>query len=108
MSSSACDMHPHVWLSVLVYSTHGPLIHGRALDKVEHHVNDAIERGAKLLTGGKRIRGNFFEPTVIGDVPEGSACLSEETFGPMAAIIKFTSEDEVIEAANDTEVGLAG
>ncbi|KAJ9093461.1 hypothetical protein QFC19_008320 [Naganishia cerealis] len=88
--------------------THGPLIHNRALEKVEHHVNDAVERGAKVLIGGKRIQGNFFEPTVLGDVPEGAACLQEETFGPLAAVVRFTSEDEVIEMANDTDVGLAG
>jgi succinate-semialdehyde dehydrogenase/glutarate-semialdehyde dehydrogenase len=102
------DSAPYSLLIRPLNSTHGPLIHSRALDKVEHHVNDAINLGAKLLTGGKRIRGNFFQPTVIGDVPEGAACLQEETFGPMAAIVKFSSEDEVIERANDTEVGLAG
>lgn len=89
-------------------STHGPLIHSRALDKVEHHVNDAVEQGAKVLTGGKRLHGNFFQPTVLADVPEGAACLQEETFGPLAAIVKFTDEDQVIEMANDTDVGLAG
>ena len=94
--------------SAASYSTHGPLIHSRALDKVEHHVNDAVERGAKVLAGGKRIQGNFFQPTVLADVPADAACLSEETFGPLAAIVKFSSEDEVIEIANDTEVGLAG
>lgn len=89
-------------------STHGPLIHSRALDKVEHHVNDAVSLGAKVLAGGKRLHGNFFEPTVLGDVPADAACLQEETFGPLAAIVKFSTEDEVIDMANDTDVGLAG
>ncbi|KAI5450352.1 hypothetical protein NCC49_003134 [Naganishia albida] len=88
--------------------THGPLIHSRALDKVQHHVTDATALGAKLLAGGSHIRGNFFEPTVLADVPVGAACLQEETFGPLAAIVKFSSEDEVIAQANDTDVGLAG
>lgn len=92
----------------LTRSTHGPLIHSRALDKVEHHVNDAVSLGAKILTGGKRLHGNFFQPTVLGDVPSDAACLQEETFGPLAAIVKFSNEDEVIELANDTDVGLAG
>jgi succinate-semialdehyde dehydrogenase/glutarate-semialdehyde dehydrogenase len=54
------------------------------------------------------MKGNFFEPTVLADVPSGAACLQEETFGPLAAIVKFSSEQEVIEQANDTDVGLAG
>lgn len=89
-------------------TTHGPLIHSRAVSKVEHHVQDAVKRGAKLLVGGKRMEGNFFEPTVLGEVPSDAACMNEETFGPMGALIKFKSEEEVIEKANDTEVGLAG
>jgi succinate-semialdehyde dehydrogenase/glutarate-semialdehyde dehydrogenase len=90
------------------FSTHGPLIHSRAVSKVEHHVQDAVKRGAKLLVGGNRMEGNFFEPTVLGEVPSDAACMNEETFGPMGALIKFKSEEEVIEKANDTEVGLAG
>lgn len=75
---------------------------------MEHHVNDAVERGAKVLAGGKRLQGNFFQPTVLAGVPEGAECLQEETFGPLAAIVKFSSEEEVLELANDTDVGLAG
>lgn len=89
-------------------TTHGPLIHSRAVDKVELHVNDAVKKGAKVLAGGKRLQGNFFAPTVLGDVPADAAVLSEETFGPLGALVKFTTEEEVVERANDTEVGLAG
>jgi len=89
-------------------TTHGPLIHSRAVDKVHHHVNDAVAKGAKVLTGGKRMHGNFYAPTVLGDVPAHAAVMSEETFGPMGALVKFNTEEEVIERANDTDVGLAG
>lgn len=78
------------------------------MQKVEDHVNDAVQRGAKVLAGGKRMQGNFFEPTVLGEVPLDADCMSQETFGPMGALIKFKTEQEVIERANDTEVGLAG
>ncbi|KAG7562017.1 hypothetical protein FFLO_02572 [Filobasidium floriforme] len=94
--------------------THGPLIHGRALAKVEDHVKDAVDKGANLLLGGSRLTGpeypseNYYEPTIIGDVPEDAACLQEETFGPMAAVVRFKSEEEVLRLANDTDVGLAG
>jgi succinate-semialdehyde dehydrogenase/glutarate-semialdehyde dehydrogenase len=95
-------------------STHGPLIHGRALAKVEDHVKDAVDKGANLLLGGSRLTGpeypseNYYEATIIGDVPEDAACLQEETFGPMAAVVRFKSEEEVLRLANDTDVGLAG
>ncbi|GAB1519926.1 hypothetical protein RhiTH_002997 [Rhizoctonia solani] len=92
-------------------TTHGPLIHSRAIEKVEAHVNDAVSRGASVLVGGKRAESlgpNFFEPTVLADVPPDAALTDEETFGPVAALIKFETEDEVIRLANNSDVGLAG
>ncbi|KAI9513361.1 succinic semialdehyde dehydrogenase [Russula earlei] len=90
--------------------THGPLIHERALEKVARHVNDAIEKGAQVLIGGSRIDrpGTFFAPTVLSDVPSGALINDEETFGPIAALTKFDTEEEVIKLANDTSFGLAG
>ncbi|EJD53651.1 succinate-semialdehyde dehydrogenase [Auricularia subglabra TFB-10046 SS5] len=88
--------------------THGPLIHSRAVDKVEAHVNDAVKSGASVLTGGKRLEGNFFEPTVLCDVPSTAIVSREETFGPLAALIKFETEEELLKLANSTEYGLAG
>jgi succinate-semialdehyde dehydrogenase/glutarate-semialdehyde dehydrogenase len=87
----------------------GPLIDTQALAKVEEHVNDAVSKGAKIEHGGKRhaLGGSFFEPTVLSNVGKGMKILQEETFGPVAAIVKFKTEDEVIAAANDTEYGLA-
>lgn len=107
MSAHAPTRRP-ILISLAVRRTHGPLIHGRAVQKVEDHVNDAVQRGAKVLVGGKRMQGNFFEPTVLGEVPRDADCMSQETFGPMGALIKFKTEEEVIALANDTEVGLAG
>lgn len=91
-------------------TTHGPLIHNKAVAKVEHHINDAIERGAQLIHGGKRLEGSgsFFAPTILADVPLDALVCQEETFGPLAALVKFETEDEVIKLANDTSVGLAG
>lgn len=88
----------------------GPLINERAVQKVEKHIQDAVSHGGKILIGGKRhsLGGSFFEPTVISNVPTNAAVCSEETFGPLAPVIKFNSEDEVIALANSTRVGLAG
>lgn len=91
--------------------THGPLIHQRAVEKVEQHIADAVSKGAKVLSGGKRateLGENFFELTVLGDVSRDAIVNKEETFGPLAPLIKFSTEDEVMELANDTEYGLAG
>ena len=89
----------------------GPLIEPSALDKVERHVNDAVAKGGKVLTGGKRLSamgsGQFFEPTVIADASADMVCAKEETFGPFAPIFKFKTEQEAIFAANNTEFGLA-
>jgi len=86
----------------------GPLMNDRAVAKQEAHVADALARGARLLTGGKRSpQGDlFYEPTVLADVPVEAAIFHEETFGPVAAIAPFDAEDEAVTIANDTEYGL--
>ena len=87
----------------------GPLINADAGRKVQSLLDDALTRGATLLTGGKAhpLGGNFFTPTVIGDVQPGSLLLQEEIFGPVAALVKFDDEQQVIEQANNTIYGLA-
>ena len=85
----------------------GPLIEEAALQKVERHVQDALAKGARLLTGGKRLPGLFFEPTVIADASADMLCAREETFGPFAPVFKFQTEAQAIDAANNTEFGLA-
>ena len=85
----------------------GPLIEPSAVDKVERHVKDAIAKGARVLTGGKRLQGQFFEPTVVADATADMVCATEETFGPFAPIFKFKTEQEAIDAANNTIFGLA-
>jgi succinate-semialdehyde dehydrogenase/glutarate-semialdehyde dehydrogenase len=89
--------------------TQGPLINAAALDKVERHVADALAKGARLVTGGKRhaLGGTFFEPTVLADVTPDMAVAREETFGPMAPLFRFSTEADAIRMANDTEFGLA-
>lgn len=87
----------------------GPLMNENGVKKCEAHVADAVEHGAKLLTGGKRhARGGlFFEPTVLADVTEDMAIFYEETFGPVAAVLPFDDEDAVLKQANDSIYGLA-
>lgn len=89
--------------------TIGPLIDAAAVEKVEEHIEDALAHGAKVFAGGKRHSrgGSFFEPTILTDVPSGTKLMSEETFGPVAPLTRFTTEEEVIRMANDTEFGLA-
>lgn len=89
--------------------TTGPLIDEAAVAKVEEHVQDAVTKGAKILCGGaKHPRGGrFYQPTVITQVSEDMLCMREETFGPLAPIVKFTDEAEVIRLANNTDYGLA-
>jgi aspartate-semialdehyde dehydrogenase len=86
----------------------GPLMHERAVRKLEQQVQDAEARGAKLLTGGRRCgaAGLFFQPTLLAGVPEEATIMREETFGPVAAVAPFDGEAEVIARANDTEYGL--
>jgi succinate-semialdehyde dehydrogenase/glutarate-semialdehyde dehydrogenase len=87
----------------------GPLINAKAVEKVERHVANAIARGARVLLGGKRhaLGGYFFEPTILADVDATMDVACEETFGPVAPLFRFHSEDEVIAAANGTPFGLA-
>lgn len=87
----------------------GPLISSAGLQKVETHIQDALDKGAKLVTGGQRVgnAGYFFEPTVLVDVPKTAIVAKEETFGPLAPLFKFDTDDEAIQLANDTEFGLA-
>ena len=87
--------------------TTGPLINPAAVKKVEEHIADAVAKGGKIATGGKRLSGNFFEPTIITGVTKDMAVAREETFGPVAPLFTFKTEEEVIEAANATEFGLA-
>ncbi len=87
----------------------GPLINEAAVSKVEEHIADAIDKGAQLIVGGERdaLGGTFFQPTVLSGVTHEAAVAREETFGPLAAVFRFTEEAEVIDLANNTEFGLA-
>jgi len=85
----------------------GPLIEEAALQKVQRHVDDAVAKGARVLVGGKRLTGQFFEPTVVADATADMLCAREETFGPFAPVFRFKTEQEAIDAANATEFGLA-
>jgi succinate-semialdehyde dehydrogenase/glutarate-semialdehyde dehydrogenase len=87
----------------------GPLIDEAAVEKVEEHLENALAGGAKVLTGGKRsqLGGTFFEPTVVANVKADMLLAREETFGPLAGVIRFKDEDEAIRLANDSEFGLA-
>ncbi|MGI4950765.1 MAG: NADP-dependent succinate-semialdehyde dehydrogenase [Janthinobacterium lividum] len=89
--------------------TQGPLINADAVAKVEAHIADALERGATIVTGGRRDArgGNFFQPTILADVSEQAMVWSEETFGPLAPLFRFHTEADAIRMANDTEFGLA-
>ena len=89
--------------------TTGPLIDQQALEKVEEHIEDAVSKGASILSGGTRsnLGGTFYNPTVLTDVTSSMKVAKEETFGPIAPLFKFDSVENVIEAANDTEFGLA-
>jgi succinate-semialdehyde dehydrogenase/glutarate-semialdehyde dehydrogenase len=90
-------------------TTQGPLINGDAVAKVEAHVADALARGARVVTGGKRhaLGGNFYEPTILADVPRSADIFRDETFGPVAPLFRFKTEEEAVEMANDSEFGLA-
>ncbi|MCW9698249.1 MULTISPECIES: NAD-dependent succinate-semialdehyde dehydrogenase [unclassified Avibacterium] len=89
--------------------TMGPLIRQSAVDKVQRHIDDALQKGAKLVLGGKpaNLGGTFFQPTVLKDVDQTMLVAKEETFAPLAPIFKFDTEEEGIAMANDTEFGLA-
>ncbi len=87
----------------------GPLIDMKAVEKVEQHIADAVSKGARVITGGKRheLGGTFFCPTILADVTPDMVVARDETFGPLAALFRFRTEDEVVRMANDTEYGLA-
>ncbi|MFT0520160.1 NAD-dependent succinate-semialdehyde dehydrogenase [Pseudomonas faucium] len=90
-------------------SEQGPLINAAALAKVEAHVGDALEKGARLVCGGRRhaLGGTFYEPTVLADANHSMLIASEETFGPVAACLRFSDEAQVLRQANDTPYGLS-
>jgi succinate-semialdehyde dehydrogenase/glutarate-semialdehyde dehydrogenase len=89
--------------------TQGPLIEEKAVLKVEQHIADALSKGARLIAGGKRhaLGHSFFQPTILADVDSSMQVATEETFGPLAPLFRFKTEEEVIAMANDTEFGLA-
>ena len=89
--------------------TTGPLIDDKAVAKVEEHIADALAKGARIVTGGKphALGGNFFQPTILVNVPSSAKVAKEETFGPLAPLFRFKDEADVIAQANDTEFGLA-
>lgn len=89
--------------------TTGPMIDEKAVAKVEEHIADALEKGGRIITGGKphELGGNFFQPTIMVDVPKSAKVAKEETFGPLAPLFRFKDEEDVVAQANDTEFGLA-
>ncbi|XP_048739146.1 succinate-semialdehyde dehydrogenase, mitochondrial-like isoform X2 [Ostrea edulis] len=93
---------------ILPGTTQGPLINKKAVEKIDAHVQDAVSKGAKVVCGGKSMGGNFYEPTILTGVTGDMRCAKEEIFGPIAGIIKFKTEDEVVGLANATTSGLSG
>lgn len=92
-------------------TTQGPLVNAAVVAKVSSHVKDALQKGAQLKSGGKALdglQGYFYEPTVITGATTEMEVAYDETFGPLAAIFTFDTEDEAVSLANDTEFGLAG
>ncbi|TBL39722.1 NADP-dependent succinate-semialdehyde dehydrogenase I [Hafnia alvei] len=89
--------------------TTGPLIDEKAVAKVKEHIEDALSKGARIITGGQphELGGNFFQPTILVDVPASAKVAREETFGPLAPLFRFKDEADVVAQANDTEFGLA-
>lgn len=87
--------------------TIGPMIDGKAVAKIKEHIEDAVAKGAKVVAGGQALGGNFFEPTILANVPTSAVVSKEETFGPLAPVFCFETEGEVVHLANDTEFGLA-
>ncbi len=87
----------------------GPLIDMAAVEKIEAHIQDAVDKGARVISGGERhaLGGTFFQPTILADVSPDMAVAREETFGPLAPLFRFHTEEEAIRMANDTEFGLA-
>lgn len=91
-------------------TSQGPLVNRAAVEKVAQHISDAVSKGAKIEVGGNTTQstGFFFQPTVLSGVNEKMIVHREETFGPLAPVVEFETEKEVISLANDTEFGLAG
>ncbi|GGH28323.1 NAD-dependent succinate-semialdehyde dehydrogenase [Alsobacter metallidurans] len=89
--------------------TQGPLIDEKAVEKVEEHIADVLAKGGRVVTGGKRhaLGHSFFEPTIVADVTPGMKVAKEETFGPLAPLFRFDTEEQAVAMANDTEFGLA-
>jgi succinate-semialdehyde dehydrogenase/glutarate-semialdehyde dehydrogenase len=106
----ALNVGPATWPKAEI----GPMINARAVEKIERHVNDAVAKGAKAVVGGQRVRNdiangpNYYAPTVLTGATNDMALCCEETFGPVAPIFTFSTEEEVIAQANDTPFGLAG
>jgi succinate-semialdehyde dehydrogenase / glutarate-semialdehyde dehydrogenase len=107
---SALRVGPASWPQAEI----GPMINGRAVDKIERHVNDAIAKGAKAVCGAKRVRNEtapgpkYYAPTVLVNAARDMQLSCEETFGPVVPVFRFSSEQEVLQLANDTPFGLAG
>ncbi|XP_067147014.1 succinate-semialdehyde dehydrogenase, mitochondrial isoform X2 [Apteryx mantelli] len=108
--AKAIESKLHVGNGFDAKTTQGPLINEKAVEKVERHISDAVSQGASIVTGGKRhsLGKNFFEPTLLSNVTTKMLCTQEETFGPLAPVIKFETEEEAIAIANAANVGLAG
>ncbi|AKD05024.1 NAD-dependent succinate-semialdehyde dehydrogenase [Pontibacter korlensis] len=85
----------------------GPLINEKGLKKVKEHIRDAVDKGAKVMTGGESIEGLFFQPTVLAEATPDMIIAREEVFGPVAPVFRFSTDEEAIQMANDTEYGLA-
>ncbi|XP_054019987.1 succinate-semialdehyde dehydrogenase, mitochondrial isoform X1 [Dryobates pubescens] len=108
--AKAIESELHVGNGFDAKTTQGPLINEKAVEKVERHISDAVSQGASIVTGGKRhsLGKNFFEPTLLSNVTTKMLCTQEETFGPLAPVIKFETEAEAVAIANAANVGLAG
>nr|XP_055066749.1 succinate-semialdehyde dehydrogenase, mitochondrial isoform X2 [Misgurnus anguillicaudatus] len=89
-------------------TTQGPLINNRAAEKVESQIADAVAQGAVIVRGGKRLEGSFMQPTLMSNVTTNMLCMREETFGPLVPVVKFNTEQEALDIANASQVGLAG
>lgn len=85
----------------------GPLINEKGLNKVKHHMEDAVAKGARVIEGGKQLDGLFYQPTVIADATQNMLIAQEEVFGPVAPVFRFSREEQAIQMANDTDYGLA-
>lgn len=106
--AKAMEKQLHVGHGFESKTTQGPLINERAAEKVEKQIADAVSHGAKVVKGGKRLKGSFMEPTLLSNVTTDMLCTQEETFGPLVPVLKFDTEEEALAIANSASVGLAG